>query len=225
MDLDFGFGSNGAVPDGVLFKTIEPSQYTSYRTGDEGWRVQNGFYDYIPPTNPKAIAELDFSNINANFVLKNPLVVNGVSSTTRFVDINGVQIFTLTGNANLVMLDKLTGRMYTRGVVLGGNWNEGIDAALSYSIIVNGVTFNDWYLYSTLEAMSMYNGQIDTQTGATLFSTTIAYDTWVSSTRLDSTTNSFYFQRAPRIPINLTKSFAGVPIVCVRNARNLITAP
>lgn len=215
----------GSTPSGVSFKTIQPSQRIQFRPGDEGSREQAGWFNYTPPANPKAVADLDYSSANSAFVLRAPLVVNGVSSTTRFVDANGVQVFTSTNNANLVIIDKLTGMMYTRGTVAGGTWNDAVDAALAYSIVVNGVTYDDWFLYSVNEAMSMYNGQTDTQTGITLFSTTIAYDTWVSTTRLDSTTNSFYFQRAPRIPINLGKGFAGVPIVCVRNARNLITAP
>jgi hypothetical protein len=34
--------------------------YTSFRTGDEGWRWQNGWFDYTPPTNPLKVAALDF---------------------------------------------------------------------------------------------------------------------------------------------------------------------
>jgi hypothetical protein len=218
-------GSGAPKLDGVLFKTIEPSQYTSYRTGDEGWRVQNGWFDYTPPTNPAAVAELDFTSANALFVLANPLVVNGVSSTTRFVDVNGIQAFSSTGNANLVIIDKLTGLMYTRTVVTGGTWNDAIDAALAYSIVVNSVTYDDWFLYSKLEAQSMWNGQTDTQTSVTILTTTSGYDTWVSSTNPGLTTSSYYFERNARNLIVLTKIFAGVPIVAVRNARNLITAP
>ena len=51
-------GGGGAAPSGVLFKTIEPSQYTSYRTGDVGDRIQTGFFDYTPPSNTAAVAEL-----------------------------------------------------------------------------------------------------------------------------------------------------------------------
>lgn len=218
-------GGGGAAPSGVLFKTIEPSQYTSYRTGDEGWRVQNGFFDYTPPSNPAAVAEFDFTSANALFVLKNNLVVNGVSSKTRFVDVNGVQTFSATGNANLVIIDKLTGLMYTRTSVTGGTWNQAIDAALAYSIVVNSVTLDDWFLYSKNEAQSLYNGQTDTQTSVSLFTTAVSYDTYTATTNPSATGNAFYFERNARIPINLGKGTAGVPITCVRNARNLITAP
>jgi len=215
----------GSSPSGVLFKTIEPSERVSYRTGDEGWRAQNGWFDYTPPTTPAAIAELDFTSANAFFLLKNNLIVNGVSSKTRFVDVNGVQVFTSTGNANLVIIDKLTGLMYTRTSVTGGTWENAIDNALSHSIVVNSITYDDWYLYTKLEAQNMYNGQTDTQTSVTLFTTGTNYDTWTSTTNPSATTNGFYFNRDTRIVFNLGKAFAGVPIVCVRNARNLITAP
>ncbi len=207
-------GGGGAAPSGVLFKHIEASQYTSYRTGDEGWRVQNGLFDYIPPTTPKVVAELDYTSANALFLLKNNLVVNGVSSKTRFVDVNGVQVFSATGNANLVIIDKLTGKMYTRTSVTGGTWNNAIDAALSYSIVVNSITYDDWYLYTKNEAQSLYNGQTDTQTSVTLFTTAVSYDTWTATTNPSATGNAFYFERNSRVPINLSKATAGVPIVC-----------
>jgi hypothetical protein len=223
-DLDIVIPSP-VIPSGVLFKTIQPSQYTSYRTGDEGWRVQNGWYDYTPPTNPAAVAELDFTSANALFVLANPLVVNGVSSTTRFVDVNGIQAFSATGNANLVIIDKLTGLMFTRTSVTGGNWDNGIDAALALIYTVNSMVLDDWFLYSKLEAQNLYNGQTDTQTSVSLFTTSLSYDTWTSTTNPGSTGNAFYFERNSRAPINLGKGTAGVPITAVRNARNLITAP
>lgn len=213
------------VPSGVLFKTIQPLAYTSYRTGDEGWRVQNGWFDYTPPTNPKVVAELDYTSPNALFVLKNNLVVNGVSSNTRFVDVNGIQAFSATGNANLVVIDKLTGLMYTRTIVAGGTWDNAIDAGLAHSIVVNSVTYDDWFLYSKLEAQNLYNGQTDTQTGVTLFTTFTNYNTWVSTTNPGTIVDSFIFDRVPRDSFTLPKLFNGAQITVVRNARNLITAP
>jgi hypothetical protein len=61
-------GSGGA-PSGVAFQQITPSQYTSYLSGDEGWRVQNGIFAYTPPTNPKVYAELDYSSANYDALL------------------------------------------------------------------------------------------------------------------------------------------------------------
>jgi hypothetical protein len=231
MDLDFGFGYGGVlpiVPSGVLFKTIKPTQYTSYRTGDEGWRVQNGWYDYLPPTNPKAIAELDYNSPNFFYVLKNPLVVNGVSSTTRFVDINGIQAFSTTENANLVIIDKLTGWMFCRTIVGSFNFNNGIDAALSHSIVVKSTTFDDWFLCSIKEQDNIFNRfagisfNTDSQTNVQIFLQSTSLIT--SSTAPNNTTLFYYYEPLTRNFLQAGKTVTSPPVY-VRNAQNLITAP
>jgi hypothetical protein len=228
-DLDIVIPDPAPAPSGVLFKTIEPSQYTSYRTGDEGWRVQNGWFDYTPPSNPAAIAELDYTSTTFFNVLKTPLVVNGVSSTTRFVDVNGIQAFSSTSNANLVVIDKLTGLMYTRISDVIYDWNGAIDAALSYSIVVVGNTYNDWYLNSDLESLSIYHRfagvapNIDTLTSVTLLSSRTFQ--WTSTTYPNSTTEAMYFKVSERTSLFLPKTTSIQGPTFVRNARNLITAP
>jgi hypothetical protein len=217
---------SGSSPSGVLFKTIEPSQYTSYRTGDEGWRVQNGFFDYTPPSNPAAVAELDYTSPNFFYVLKNPLVVNGVSSTTRFVDVNGIQAFSATGNANLVVIDKLTGKMYSRNLSGGLNWNTVIDNALTYSIVVNSITYNDWHLLCQNELVSFMDGTnninlLDTQTGITIMNYQYCY---TSSTFPINTTSAIYYETKRILPIAKTTA-PSMNRIYVRDASNLITAP
>jgi hypothetical protein len=221
-------GGGGAAPSGVLFKTIEPSQYTSYRTGDEGDRVQNGWFDYTPPSNPAAVAELDYSSANYFWLLKNNLVVNGVSSKTRFVDVDGGQTFSATGNKNLVVIDKLTGMMYSRNLVGGTNWDTCIDSALSYSIVVNGITLDDWFLYSKKEAESVYQTyasvalNIDGQTGIVYFNS--AGNLFTSTTDNSPTTSAYYWEAALRVLQPIAKT-TGIGGLAIRNARNLITAP
>jgi len=219
------------VPSGVLFKTVEPSQYTSYRTGDEGWRVQNGWYDYTPPTNPKSVAELDYTSANFFYVLKNPLIVNGVSSTTRFVDVNGVQAFSAIGNADLVVIDKLTGMMYSRtnpNFPPSNFWDVVIDGALSYSIVVNSITYDDWFLnsqnewFNILNNFASTNGNVDSLTGITLYT---------GGQLITSTTNANNTGQAIcNFPVNRPQTFgftkvSGLTGKFIRNARNLITAP
>jgi hypothetical protein len=222
-------GGGGAAPNGVLFETIKPSQYTSYRTGDEGWRVQNNWFNYTPPTNPKAVAELDFTQTAFFNVLKSPLIVNGVSSTTRFVDVNGIQAFSSTGNADLVVIDKLTGLMYTRTNVSSSlSWNGQIDSALSYSIVVNGVTYNDWYLCTRNEYTSIHhcyagiNASNDTLTGVLLFN--VQENCWTSTTYPISTTDAYFTRRSQRT-IEIIAKGTTIFQIFVTNARNLITAP
>jgi len=217
------------VPSGVLFKTVEPSQYTSYRTGDEGWRVQNNWFNYTPPTNPKAIAELDYTNTAFFNVLKNPLTVNGVTNTTRFVDVDGGQTFSATGNKNLVVIDKLTGLMYNRNSITSvATWNNCIDNALAYSVVVNGVTYDDWFLACKEEFESVYhlyagiNPENDTLTGVQVICNSLNIAS--STTSPTNTANYFYFERALRYLQPINKA-VGLNVLYVRNARNLITAP
>lgn len=227
-DLDIVI-PDASAPSGVLFKTIEARQRTSYRTGDEGWRSQNGWFDYTPPSNPKAIAELDYTSANFFNVLKNPLIVNGVSSTTRFVDILGGQAWTGTGNSNDITIDKLTGLMFTRILAVTTTWNDTIDGALAYSIVVGGVTFDDWYLASELEYTAIYHQfagispQLDTLTSAQVLSNRA--NQWTSTTYANGTTSAKYFQISIRSLLNEPKTTALQGHTYVRNARNLITAP
>jgi hypothetical protein len=216
------------VPSGVLFNTIEPTQYTSYRTGDEGWRVQNGFYNYTPPTYPKVIAELDMTSTNFFNVLKSPLIVNGVSSTTRFVDVNGIQAFSSTGNANLVVIDKLTGMMYSRTNFSSANWDNAIDNALSYSITVNSIVYDDWYLVSKKEIESIAHQfagiavNVDTLTSVLLWNPSTSF--WTSSFVTFTGSSRFLFGFGERYAFN-ANILGTAPQLYIRNARNLITAP
>lgn len=150
---------SGGSPSGVLFKRVPASQYTSYRTGDEGNRAQIGWFDYTPPSTPKAIADLDYTTANFNFVLDSPLVVNGVSSTVRFVDILGGQTWSGVGNSNNITIDKLTGLMYTRQQSAQTNWNTHIDNALAFSITFGANTYSDWYLMSMNEMQVIFARQ------------------------------------------------------------------
>jgi len=218
------------VPSGVLFKTIEPSQYTSYRTGDEGWRVQNGLFDYTPPSNPAAIAELDYTSPNFFFILKNPLVVNGVSSTTRFVDVNGIQAFSATGNADVAVIDKLTGRMIYRNAETATSWNNQIDNALSRSIVINSVTYDDWYMWSFYELLSIYNNQyISNQ--FTDINTSVIIQNAVGSNLLNTSTTVFNTSTSSIVYNNSANNYTtsdkanSRQTFFIRNARNLITAP
>ena len=220
------------VASGILFKTIIPTQYTSYRTGDEGWRVQNNWYDYTPPTAPKVISELDYTSSSFFNVLKSPLTVGSVTNTTRFVDINGVQVFSAVNNANLVVIDKLTGLMYVRNIDTLRNWNVTIDDALAYSITVNSILYDDWFLTSKQEVLSIFHDyagispQIDTLTSVDLFPILSAIDTvWCATTYANLTTAAHRYQRNVRGISAIGKTADVNGRIYVRNARNLITAP
>jgi len=140
-------------PSGVALQRPIGDQFVSFRTGDTGWRVQNSWFYYTPPTYPAKFAKLNnMTTAGYWYTLETALTVNGVSSTERFVDAAGVQSWSALNNLNLSVIDKLTGLMFTRRQITGSfNWNNSIDNALTYSATINGNTYSDWYVMSLVE--------------------------------------------------------------------------
>lgn len=163
------------TPSGVAFQIAQGTQYTSYANFDEGWRMQNGWFDYTPPANPQKRAFLDYTQgANSFYVLGEALTVAGVSSKTRFVSIAGNQTFSGGTNRDKVLIDKLTGlmlyRVYDQGNAI---WTAALNNADAFSVTVDGVTYSDWYLISAAEAMAMFgnyrgNNWVDALTGVAL---------------------------------------------------------
>jgi hypothetical protein len=224
--------SGGGSPSGVLLQFPKPSQYTSFRTGDEGWRAQNGWFDYVPPAQPAAIAELDYTSANQWYLLKNDLIVNGVASKRRFVDLNGVQTWGATNNVNAAAIDKLTGLMFTR-LVGGAQWDPSIDNALTYSVVINGVTYDDWFCISFAEAVALFgtfmtsSTWVDANTSATLYPSTSSL--YTATTHPNATTQAMLLgglgaSGCIYTPFGKTSGGGGIRIY-VRKAFNLITAP
>lgn len=152
---DLTITANIPVPSGVALQFPNPSRGVSIQTGDTGWRAQNGWYNYTPPTYPAKYAQLDTSlGANQWYRLKTALTVNGVTSTERFVDLSGVQGWPALNNLNVAVLDKLTGLMFTRVTQGGLNWGTAITASLAYSVTINGNTYSDWYVPSLYDWMS-----------------------------------------------------------------------
>jgi hypothetical protein len=220
------------VPSGVEFKFPIYWQRTSYRTGDIGDRVQTGWMnDLVNPPNPKSVANLDYTSLNWWQTLKNPLIVGGISNTLRFVDVDGGQTFSATNNKNLVTIDKLTSLMYTRGAFdSGSNWNGAIDNALSYSIVVNGITYDDWYLASAEEYLSIF-GYYRTLTGglyndvSTLLVGAGNNNHWTSTTVETATIDANTYGTTSKQLFSLNKTVGLQRYIFVRKAINLITAP
>ena len=118
--------------------------------------------------------------------------------------------------------------MYTRNnqVGAGGTWNDMIDQALTYSIVVNGVTYDDWYMAdrSELEQAIGAGYLSDPNTSVALFNQSNATQ-WTSATRISSSTNAYYFDIVSFGIATLSKATGGQRTILVRKAHNLITAP
>jgi hypothetical protein len=202
------------IPSGVDFRGFPHStQRLSYRTGDIGWRTQNAWYDYTPPIAPKAVSDLDYSSANFWYLLKNNISVNGVSSKTRFVDVDGVQTFSATANKNQMVVDKFSGLGIYRGNLASFyTWNAAIDAAEALSVVINGITYNEWYLISVEEWLKLVYGRgntgamVDAVTSVNVLNMAVGNywnaNTWSSDTFFrmywrDDAGNNFYTTQLP----------------------------
>lgn len=219
-------------PTGVLFDIPYLNQWQSFATGDTGFKMQNGWNAYIPPVNPKVKAQLDDSlGANQFFRLKDNLVVNGVSSKIRFVDVDGVQAWGITGSKNEVAIDKLTGRMFTR-LDNGGSVNQAAWLADSqtFSQTVNGVTYTDWELLSAEEALKIFGfhwtaGQVDPISSVQIC-TYLSIIHHTSTTNMDNTAQSMAFViGASGSNFQGYNKTSASRRIYVRKCENLITAP
>jgi hypothetical protein len=186
------------APSGVALQYPKPQIYISYRNYDPGWRLQNNGYNYTPPSYPAKYAELDLTaGTGSWYTLKTALTVNGVTSTQRFVDLNGVQGWGLVGNVSLAVLDKLTGVMFTRNYASsaggGANWIAQFTTAFNYTASINNVTYSDWYLMGVAESNAIFGNYgtltnwIDPVSGLTILpgglrDRTCLADSWQNST-------------------------------------------
>jgi hypothetical protein len=158
--------SGGGSPSGVMLHIIQPEQGTSYGNYDIGWRRNNGWFDYIPPTYPEVYSELDYTSTNYHFTLKNSLRVRTNASVRRFVDADGLQDFPSTNNKNLVLFDKLTGLAIHRNPYSLGafaNRQAALDFAQTINIDVDGIVLDDWYLAGYNEILAILGDYITTR--------------------------------------------------------------
>lgn len=230
---------SGEAPSGVLLQWPMGQQYTSFRTGDEGSRMQAGYFNYSRPAMPEVIAELDYS-LGANYWarLVADLKVNGVSSKIRFTDVDGGQTWSGTGNKDKVTIDKLSGTMFYRiENDLGGQktWNNSIDDALTFSVVVDGITYDDWYLV-TREEFELLMGEItaagtgnieDPISAAVIWDrvSSGASENWTSTTQSNSSSNAYSKGYNPSTYIRPSAKTTTYYPFLVRDARSLITAP
>jgi hypothetical protein len=223
---------SGSTPSGVLFQRPILQQYTSFANYDEGWRAQNGWNSaYTPPSNPAAIAELDYS-LGANYWyrLKNNLIVGGVSNKIRFVDVDGGQTWSSTGNKNLITIDKLTGLGIYRFTLPSTTWALHLSAADSLSITVNGVVYNNWFLTALCEYNAFFGilfattaQQITDQVSSVQFADGVGADYFTSTTRMASTGTAY--NRSGLFEILATNKVNSCRAQYIFDASSLITAP
>jgi hypothetical protein len=118
--------------------------------------------------------------------------------------------------------------MWLRNRIGNNQWATFIFNATIYSIIVNGITYADWYLPTQNEFISLYQDyattpiNVDSLTGANILATSFSSQTATTS---PTTTQSKCYINTSRVCINLTKGQFDYGATYITNARNLITAP
>lgn len=167
-------------PNGVALQFPKGSIRTSYYNYDSGWRTQNNVYNYTPPVYPAKIAKLNYSaGANWWYTLQTPLTVNGVTSTQRFVDLSGIQLFSPVNNLNYCVLDKLTGLMISRvpfNISAGAaNYATFLNNQFALSVTINGNTYSTWFAMGVNEWNAVFGNVcpagnwIDPTSGLSIF--------------------------------------------------------
>jgi hypothetical protein len=182
---------SGASPSGILYSFPALSgQWTSFRTGDDGWLAQNGWYDYTRPANPLYVQELDLSLSDYYYRLKHN---NVFGNKLRFTDVDGAQVFGSTGNKNLVFIDHLTGLMWTRTRIVNANWDTFIDTSLTHSVTVDSVLYDDWAAPSIeiFKQLFMSQSRLIQDGSNVIFNMNQNGDNKSSTTNLNDTTGQY----------------------------------
>lgn len=224
--------STRPVASGVAFFQPQPDFYTSYQTGDTGWRVQNGWYNYTPPATPAVVARL--TPVSGSTVvrdtLETPLTVNGVTSNRRFVSVKGNQDFTSTGqNENLLLIDKYTGYgIYRVGINSGGTLPQHITTAENLSITVKGITYSNFYVMGIFEFFEILSNLYftggfftDSTTGVQLITGGPGAGGMWMGTYASATTGYRFFNNGIQVGTNVFDSNGKV--IITKETRNLIT--
>lgn len=159
----FNVVSAGTTPSGIYYMRPLCTQITSFRTGDTGWHLANGTFNFSNPTNPAVFQKLDFTATDWFYTLA---FNNAFGNKFRFtnsvgsealdgkVNFTGAKTYTTGGGINYYVVDHLTGLGFyvgnlgdTAGVVgtpANGSWNNAIDVAHAQRAAAL-LGFSDWF--------------------------------------------------------------------------------
>jgi hypothetical protein len=178
--------SGGASPSGIAYFDVSlTGQLTSYRTGDDAWRLLNSEYVNTQPAYPVSYAQLDTTALDPFRTLLNN---NAFGNKNRFTDENGLQVY-----GNNYAIDHLTNRGWYLTVQSAVTWNNAIDNSVAFTVL----GYTDFYLPSIKEMESI----VDVEDNDVLiyspfnFSNAIGgVDLWTSTTNKGETTRAFIVQ-------------------------------
>lgn len=148
--------------DKIAYRKAPPTGQTfSYRIGDDGWRLQNGIYQYTHQGKHPLLQGEDPDNADGtanDWLMLSPKTPNKYGNLYRLTDSKGGQVF---GAGNSSILDYFEehvggyGWQWKTGFNVWGldTWNNAIDAAIAH----NNGTYSNFYLPKTLELFTIMN--------------------------------------------------------------------
>jgi len=138
-------------------------QTAIHRVGDDGWRLQNGIYQYDQQGKRPILQGEDSDNADGtlnDWFLLSPKTPNAFGTLFRFTDENGDRFEDTNSDGipdaknvaaaytNNYMINHLSGVAYSiAGIGTTASWNAQIDAALAFSVL----GFSDFYLANVTE--------------------------------------------------------------------------
>jgi len=157
-------------PSGTLYQHLTPTQRTSYATGDTGWNLQNGSYDYTPPPYPSTIACIDIAaqqsgvrgtpatgTSSTDSVYPTMMVDNSTFGTKfRFVDDQGNPSDAAVGsdiwahvnwNSHSWTGCTYTGKVYDNYLGIWMDVNYLLDGVKYDQTTANGQSWSSWMTY------------------------------------------------------------------------------
>lgn len=202
--------SAGIIPSGIYYRRPFSSQKTSFRTGDAGWHLQNGTFNFSNPTNPAVFQELDYSATNWFFTL---LHNNAFGNKFRFtnsvgsealdgmLNFSGAKTYTTGGGINYYVIDHLTGLgFYVANLGnLSTGWNDNIDAAHAQRA-ANLLGFNDWFpvtmaVLHLIQFRDAAAGSVQSILKRGIVSGYNESFPWTCDTQMTATGSAFYYRQ------------------------------
>ena len=199
--------NTGIVLSGIQYQRIHPAQYTSYTSGDIGWCVQNGRYEWANVPYPEYTQRLDYS-VAADWFYRVQFN-NAFGNKFRFTNASGVQ----AGDGRLgfatgtYIIDHLTGFAF---------WSDSIGAQANYTAAMIAARdsaqsgFTDWMpltrevFFSTVISNSTF---INAQSP---FKLAAAQNTWFGETLENSTGNAWRLATGGQTTAANAKTTAGL---------------
>ena len=197
---------SGIPKSGIAYNPpLLTGQTTSYQTGDDGWHLANGTYNYTAPLYPVSYARLDraatypFITLVSNNSFGNKYRFTSITggyydqATATYYTVLGVPTTFLSEFTNGIVVDHLTRLAWFRPDQTSRNWSTSITN-------IHGVStfgYSDWRLCNKNEYNTLLNSEINGGTNyepiVSIIGTSTSAQSWTSTTRQDLTTDAMWW--------------------------------